>query len=103
SARPSLTGTPPKYTPDYHDLIFLKDADSLYVNLYTPAKVVWQRDGGAVTVQQHTRFPESDTVELNVACKNESRFALKLRSPSWLASPMLVEVNGEATNASAGK
>jgi DUF1680 family protein len=91
------TGTRPQAVADYIDLVFFHDAQSLYVNLFTPATVKWERAGGPVTVSQSTRFPENDEVHFTVALAKPAEFALKFRVPAWLAEPMRAAVNGRPT------
>ena len=56
-------GTRIQATADCCDLAYFKDADNLYVNLFTPSTVKWPHAGANVTVHQTTRFPEDGTVE----------------------------------------
>ena len=75
--------------------------DDLYVNLFVPSTVTWDRPGGPVTVRQRTRFPEADSTELTVAMQRPATFSLKLRIPAWLAGPLSIAVNGESVPAGA--
>ncbi len=85
------TGTRPMALADLHDLVYFRSGDDLYVNLYVPSTVTWERPdrGGPVVVRQLTRFPESDTTKLVVASPSPeaSTFGLMLRVPGWLAGP----------------
>jgi hypothetical protein len=96
------TGTRPMAVADLFDLVYFKGGDDLYVNLYVPSTVTWDRPGGRVTVRQRTRFPEADTAELSVALDRPATFALKLRAPGWRAGPLGVAVNGRPAGAEAG-
>ena len=80
---------------DFHNLIYYKDAASLYVNLYLPSEVTWSRPEGSVTVVQETGYPETETVTLTMQMQRAQSFALKLRVPAW-AQGMTVAVNGSA-------
>lgn len=91
AAWPCCSGTRPEAVTDYHDLIYFKDADDLYVNLYAASSVKW----GAVTVTQQTLFPESDKVSFTVSVHEPKEFGLKVRVPAWLAGPMKAKINGE--------
>ncbi len=96
------TGTRPMALADLHDLVYFHSSDDLYVNLYVPSTVTWERPdrGGPVVVRQLTRFPESDTTKLVVALpsREASTFGLMLRVPGWLAGPLEVAVNGVAAS-----
>lgn len=89
------TGTRPMALADLHDLVYFHDQKDLYVNLFVPSTVVWIRPGSAVRVQQHTRFPETESTELTIVSKATASFGLKLRAPGWLAGPISVAVNGQ--------
>jgi DUF1680 family protein len=88
-------GTRIQAVADYHDLIFFKAPDSLYINIFTPATVTWTHGKSRVMLRQETRFPESDEVNLILSLPRAQRFALKLRQPAWLAAPMELRVNGK--------
>jgi DUF1680 family protein len=77
---------------DYHNLIYFKDRDSLYVNLFVPSAVTWNLDGQEVQVEQETEYPESDTATLTLRPKRSVSFNLKFRVPGW-AQGASVEVN----------
>ena len=91
------SGTYIQNMADYYNLAYYKDAGSLYVNLYVPSEVTWQRPGGDVVVEQETLYPEAETSVLTIRPARPSRFALKLRVPSWTRG-MSVKVNGAAAN-----
>ena len=89
------TGTRPQAVADYCDLVYFKDRDNLYVNLFAPSTVRWSRDSASVTVQQTTRFPEEDAVAFTFQADRPVKFGLKIRTPLWLARPMTAQLNGE--------
>jgi uncharacterized protein len=89
------TGTRPMALADLHDLIYFHDREDLYVNLFVPSTVVWDRPGGVVRVQQRTRFPETESTELTITSGTTATFAVKLRAPEWLAGTIDVRVNGQ--------
>jgi hypothetical protein len=78
----------------YHDLVFFKDAEGLYVNLYLPAQVTWKRAGGDVTLTQETNYPEQETVRVTIRTTRPEAFALRFRVPGW-GRDMSIVVNGE--------
>ena len=90
-------GTRPLVVTHIHRLIYFHDDKDLYVNLFTPSSVTWQRDGNTITVIQETDFPETDTIELSVSSALAEEFTIGFRVPEWLAGPMSVTVNGEET------
>ena len=82
------SGTRTQAVADFHDLIYFKDDTSLYVNLFIPSSVTWTSNETKVTVDLSTRFPERTTTELRIQTKSSTDFAIKIRVPGWLASPM---------------
>jgi DUF1680 family protein len=80
---------------DYHNLIYYKDDAGLYVNLYLPSEVTWQRPEGEVKVVLQTTYPETETATLRLDMKQSARFALRFRVPAWTRNAA-VTVNGAA-------
>jgi DUF1680 family protein len=96
------TGTRPQAVADYTDLVYFRDAGALYVNLFTPSTVVWERSGEPIKVTQTTAFPASEEVRLTLTLTNPSEFGVHVRTPGWLAAPIEARVNGEAADLQAG-
>lgn len=92
------SGTYIQDVADYHDLIYFKDASGLYVNLYLPSEVTWNRSGGDVRLVQDTQYPEGDTSTLTFDMKQSMSFPLKFRVPGW-SRDMALQVNGAPANA----
>ncbi|HEV2500093.1 MAG TPA: beta-L-arabinofuranosidase domain-containing protein [Terriglobia bacterium] len=90
---PCCSGTYSQAVPDYHDIIYFKDPDTLYVNLFVPSEVTWNYQGHNISVKQETDYPESDTTTLSINPGNEQAFGLKFRVPEW-CSGASVQVNG---------
>ncbi|MCH5187668.1 MAG: glycoside hydrolase family 127 protein [Oscillospiraceae bacterium] len=76
----------------YSKVIYYKDRDRMFVNLYIPSQVIWRETG--LTFRMETAFPYSDEVSFTVA-KGSGDAAVNFRAPSWLAGDMTVRVNGE--------
>lgn len=89
-------GSRPMAVADYDDQIYFKDADNLYVNLFSPSTVEWRLGGAKITVSQRTGFPEAPNADFAVHVSRSSRFGIKIRVPAWLAGPMTATVNGKA-------
>jgi uncharacterized protein len=77
--------------------IYYHDADTLWVNLYLASELRWREKG--LTVRQHTRFPESNGVRLEIACARPVRATLRLRHPYWSTPAMAVRLNGKPVDA----
>ncbi len=89
------TGTRPQAVADLADQVYYHDAGNLYVNLFTPATVKWNISGSRVTIRQQTRFPDEPQTQFIVAADHPAEFAIELRTPGWLASPIQAELNGQ--------
>jgi uncharacterized protein len=82
---------------DYHNLIYYKDPQSLYVNLYVPSEVTWNHQGNSLMIRQETEYPLSETSVLTIQSARSMEFPLRFRVPEW-ATDMSVKVNGTAAN-----
>jgi hypothetical protein len=91
---PCCSGTYIEAVADYHNLIYFKDASSLYVNLFVPSEVTWNRDGSDIKVEQETSYPEADTTTLTMRPAKPTAFDLKVRVPRW-CHKATAEVNGK--------
>lgn len=73
--------------------IYFWNKDNLWVNLYIPSEVKWEKQG--VTISQTGNFPANSTVKFDVTAKKPSKFALKLFVPEWATNPVKVLINGK--------
>jgi DUF1680 family protein len=87
------SGTYCQAASDYPNQIYYRDASSLYVNLYVPSEVTWDRPEGDVKVSLETRYPEAEIATTTLELKQGSAFALKFRVPGW-SKDMSLKVNG---------
>lgn len=85
---------------EYHNLIYLRDAQGLYVNLYVPSEVTWKVGNTDVKLVQDTDYPESEAISLKLEMTESVRFPLKFRVPRW-ASYVTVKANGTDESAAA--
>ena len=83
---------------EYPNLIYFRDNDALYVNLYVPSEVEWKGPAGAVKVVQSTQYPEVGNSSLTLTMERPAIFAIKLRVPGWSKS-VAIRVNGQTQNA----
>ena len=70
---------------------------TLYVNLFTPSKLVSKN----FVVTQETQFPFSNTTTLTIG--KSGRYTLALRHPAWTAKGFAVAVNGSPIDITAKK
>ena len=80
---------------EYSNLVYFRDANGLYVNLYVPSEVEWKGPAGVVKIVQTTQYPEAGRSTLALSMQRPVRFGLKLRVPAW-SNGMTVTVNGQA-------
>jgi hypothetical protein len=88
AAYPCCSGTYIQDVADFHNIIYFRNDQSIFVNLFVPSEVVWRRPGGDVVLRQETLYPEQDNIHLNVA----------IRVPQW-ARGLSISVNGEQVKA----
>jgi uncharacterized protein len=79
---------------EYSNLIYFKDAKTLFVNLYVPSEVEWNGPAGTVKLRQTTEYPEADSSTLSLTMERPATFALKLRVPAW-SNGFALKVNGQ--------
>ncbi len=94
---PCCSGTRAEAVSDYHDIIYYKDACSLYITQFTPSTVETNIDRSGIKVTQKTKFPESDVDLITVKTESSKKFAIKIRVPGWLSAPMKAWINGKET------
>jgi hypothetical protein len=98
---PCCSGTLPQVTADYHVLIYFRDPQGVYVNLYTPSIGHWTAgDGTRLAVVQSGDYTRDGHVRLDLKASRDTRFRLRLRIPGWAlldgGRPRL-RVNGSPT------
>lgn len=82
----------------YGELVFTHSDAALWVNLFMPATLNWQEKG--VVLQQQTRFPDADTVTLQVDVNDTpTNFTLNIRQPGWAQGALEIKVNGAVIEA----
>ncbi|HYM26523.1 MAG TPA: beta-L-arabinofuranosidase domain-containing protein [Steroidobacteraceae bacterium] len=97
---PCCSGTLPQVATDYGINAYLHDGHDVYVNLYLPSRLRWQRRGVRVTLQQRGDYPFGDAVSLRVGASRPQHFTVHLRIPAWAAAAR-VTVNGRVWDGAA--
>jgi hypothetical protein len=92
---PCCSGTYIQDVADYHNLIYYRDDDSLYVNLNVPSELRWVVKDTPVIVSQRTAYPGTEETQLSISADTPVTFVLKIRVPSWCANPVIA-VSGES-------
>jgi len=96
---PCCSGTFPQLAADYHISTYLRSADGVYVNLFTPSKVQWTDGSGRYALTQETNYPLTNTVKMQVSTTKPSDFTIYVRIPTWTADAIL-SVNGKRASES---
>jgi DUF1680 family protein len=90
------SGTYIQNLAEYHNLIYFKDTEGLFVNLFLPSEVTW----GDVTLTQETGYPDAETTSLSLRTASPKSFPLSFRVPSWTRG-VSVWVNGSVARVDA--
>jgi DUF1680 family protein len=91
---PCCSGTFPQLAGDYHLSIYLRAADGVYVNLFTPSSVQWTSGGTHLGLTQQTKYPIENTATIQVSASQPSEFTVYVRIPGWTEPDALLSVNG---------
>lgn len=89
------TGTFSQVTADYGISAYFHDASGIYVNLYVPARVQWQRGSARISLAQRTTYPHTPTTQIEVTASAATAFPLYLRIPAWAGPKTAVTINGK--------
>jgi DUF1680 family protein len=92
---PCCSGTFPQLAADYHISTYLRSADGVYVNLFTPSSVGWSDGGNKYGLTQQTKYPFENTVHIQVSGSRPADYTLYVRIPGWAASGPVLSVNGK--------
>jgi hypothetical protein len=90
-------GTGMENPTKYNAAIFLRSADSIYVNLFIPSEVTWREKG--LVLRLESAYPREDTVRLAVSSGGPAWATVRVRCPGWAAGPVSFEVNGAPLSA----
>jgi len=93
------TGTFPLDVAEYHNQIYYKSVEGIYVDLYVASQANWEKEGNRITLKQVTDFPLSDRSSFSLSMEKPIRFLLAFRQPSWCKSELLIKINGKNADA----
>lgn len=97
-------GTGIENTPRYNEGIYYEQGNTLWVNMYFPNEVTWEK--GGMTIRQEGHAAEGQPVKISIMkAANATPATINLRIPVWVSGNAEVTINGTATEqaASAGK
>jgi len=91
---PCCSGTFPQLTADYGISSYFHDRRDLYVNLYTPSRVTWNRGDARIALTQRTTYPSNLSSTIEVSADTPETLAICLRIPAWAGPKSRAQVNG---------
>ena len=81
----------------YNEMIYTRDKENVYVNLFIPSELDW--DEKDIRLIQQTDFPYSGHTEIELSLKDTEKFGVGIRIPSWVNNEdFTIEVNGTEQN-----
>lgn len=89
------SGTFSQITADYGISTYFADERSVYINLYVPSKVTWQRGADRIALVQRTNYPHEPTAAIEINVDKPADFAVMLRVPAWAGAKTAIAVNGK--------
>lgn len=78
-----------RFIPSVPGLIYARQKDTLYVNLYTSSEATVDLNGREVFIKQQTEYPWNGRVEVQIKSATEKPFVVKLRIPGWSRDEVL--------------
>jgi hypothetical protein len=91
---PCCSGTFPQLAADYHISTYLRSADGVYVNLFSPSRVQWNDGGARLGLTQNTKYPFDNKIQIEVSGSQSKDYTLYVRIPSWATPDPVLSVNG---------
>ena len=98
---PCCSGTFPQLAADYHVSTYLRSADGVYVNLFTPSSLQWSDGAGKYGLQQETKYPFDNKVQIQISASQPKEYTLYVRIPAWAKPNPVLMVNGNRVSAQA--
>jgi uncharacterized protein len=92
---PCCSGTFPQLAADYHISTYLRSADGVYVNLFTPSSVQWTDGAGKYGLKQETKYPFDNKIQIQVSASAPKEYTLYVRIPEWATPNPVLMVNGK--------
>jgi uncharacterized protein len=92
---PCCSGTFPQLAADYHISTYLRSADGVYVNLFTPSSVQWKDAAGRYGLKQQTKYPFDNKIQIQVSGSQSKEYTIYVRIPGWVRPNPVLSVNGK--------
>jgi hypothetical protein len=91
---PCCSGTFPQLAADYHISTYLRSADGVYVNLFSPSRLQWNDGGARFGLTLKTRYPFDNKIQIEVSGSQSKEYTLYVRIPGWATPDPVLSVNG---------
>jgi DUF1680 family protein len=72
-----------RFMPSVPGYLYATRGDTVYVNLFARGTAKIELPGGAITIDQDTRYPWDGAVRMTVTPERTRRFAINVRIPGW--------------------
>ncbi len=72
-----------RFMPSVPGYLYATRGDSVFVNLFARGTANIDLPGGAITIDQDTRYPWDGAVQMTVKPQRARRFAINVRIPGW--------------------
>ena len=92
---PCCSGTFPQLAADYHISTYLRSADGVYVNLFTPSSVHWSDREGKYGLKQETKYPFDNKIQIQCRLLSPKSTHYTSRIPGWATPGPGAIVNGK--------
>lgn len=79
------------------EYVYSVEDRALYVNLFECSRFSWVNREGVVEIEQQTKFPYQENVEIRVKASHPIPLSIYIRVPSWAANGMCIRVNDVPT------
>ena len=86
-------GTGMENPAKYAESVYFKNGKNLLVNLYIPSDLIWKEQN--FKLKMDTKFPDSDTVSIQIMDKGNFSGTILFRYPDWVERRPEVRINGE--------
>ena len=88
------TGTYPIDVAEYHNQIYYKSNDGIFVNLFIPSEVNFTKDSNKIKLKQETEFPKEQKSKLYLKSSTPLKLDIGIRIPTWAAEGFMLKING---------
>lgn len=74
--------------------VYYRSGDTVWINQFMASRLAVDVGGNAVSLEQQTDFPYSETARIVTRADRPTSFPLRIRIPEWLGSDAAVALNG---------